>query len=79
MGYVKEGEVFVKMPVPIELRDDLKTLAHLDGITLKEKIWKLYQAEVNARADELKELKERRKKRNEVEASGAKEPESLSS
>ena len=66
MGYVKAGEVFVKMPVPIELRDDLKTLAHLDGITLKEKIWRLYQAEVNARSDELKELKERRQKRNEA-------------
>ena len=69
MGYVKAGEVFVKMPVPIKLRDDLKTLAHLDGITLKEKVWKLYQAEVNARADELKELKERRQKRNESAAS----------
>ena len=66
MGYAKAGEVFVKMPVPIELRDDLKTLAHLDGITLKEKIWRLYQAEVNARSDELKELKERRQKRNEA-------------
>ena len=66
MGYTKAGEVFVKMPVPIELRDDLKTLAHLDGITLKEKVWKLYQAEVNARSDELKELKERRQKRNEA-------------
>ena len=66
MGYVKAGEVFVKMPVPIELRDDLKILAHLDGITLKEKVWKLYQAEFNARADELKELKERRQKRNEA-------------
>jgi hypothetical protein len=64
MGYVKAGEVFVKMPVPIELRDDLKMLALLDGMTLKEKIWKLYRAEVNARADELKELKERRQKRN---------------
>ena len=66
MGYAKAGEVFVKMPVPIELRDDLKTLAHLDGITLKEKVWKLYQAEVNARSDELKELKERRQKRQEA-------------
>ena len=66
MGYVKEGEVFVKMPVPIELRDDLKELAKMDGITLKEKVWELYQAEVNARADDLKELKERRQKRNEA-------------
>jgi len=79
MGYLKEGEVFVKMPVPAKLRDNLRTLAHLDGITLKEKVWKLYQAEVNARADELKELEERRKKRNEVETSGAKKPESISS
>ena len=68
MGYVKEGEVFVKMPVPIELRDDLKELAKMDGITLKEKVWELYQAEVNARADDLKELKERRQKRNEAKA-----------
>ena len=66
MGYVKEGEVFVKMPVPIKLRDDLKELAKMDGITLKEKVWELYQAEVNARADDLKELKERRQKRNEA-------------
>ena len=66
MGYVKEGEVFVKMPVPIELRDDLKELAKMDGITLKEKVWELYQAEVNARADDLKQLKENRQKRNEA-------------
>ena len=68
MGNVKEGEVFVKMPVPIGLRDDLKELAKMDGITLKEKVWELYQAEVNARADDLKELKERRQKRNEAAA-----------
>ena len=66
MGYVKEGEVFVKMPVPIELRDDLKELARIDGITLKEKVWELYRAEVNARADDLKQLKENRQKRNEA-------------
>ena len=66
MGYTKEGEVFVKMPVPIELRDDLKELAKMDGITLKEKVWELYQAEVNARADDLKQLKEHRQKRNEA-------------
>ena len=66
MGYVKEGEVFVKMPVPIKLRDDLKELAKMDGITLKEKVWELYQAEVNARADDLKQLKENRQKRNEA-------------
>ena len=66
MGYVKAGEVFVKMPVPIELRDDLKELAKMDGITLKEKVWELYQAEVNARADDLKQLKEHRQKRNEA-------------
>ena len=66
MGYVKEGEVFVKMPVPIALRDDLKELAKMDGITLKEKVWELYQAEVNARADDLKQLKEHRQKRNEA-------------
>ena len=69
MGYVKEGEVFVKMPVPIKLRDDLKELAKMDGITLKEKVWELYQAEVNARADDLKQLKENRQKRNEAAAS----------
>ena len=68
MGHIKEGEVFVKMPVPIGLRDDLKELAKMDGITLKEKVWELYQAEVNARADDLKELKERRQKRNETKA-----------
>ncbi len=68
MGYTKAGEVFVKMPVPIGLRDDLKELAKMDGITLKEKVWELYQAEVNARADDLKELKERRQKRNEANA-----------
>lgn len=64
MSYIKEGEVFVKMPLPIKLKEDLKTLAFLDGISIKEKVTRLIAAEAIARVDELNEIAEQKKRRS---------------
>jgi hypothetical protein len=64
VSYIKEGEVFVKMPLPIKLKEDLKTLAFLDGISIKEKVTRLIAAEAIARVDELNEIAEQKKRRS---------------
>jgi len=64
MSYVKQGEVVVKVPLPEKLRNDMRTLAFLDGIPLKAKVAMLLDAEVTARAEEINEIERRRKARN---------------
>ena len=65
MGYVKAGEVIVRVPLPEQMRDDLKSIAALDGISMKAWIAMVLSNEL-ARSDELKELKARRSKRKPV-------------
>ena len=62
MGYVKAGEVVVRVPLPEQMRDDLKSIAALDGISMKAWIAMHLNIELAARSDELKELKARRSK-----------------
>lgn len=64
MSYVKEGEVVVKVPLPEKLRNDMRTLAFLDGVPLKAKVAMLLDAEVAARAEEIDEIERRRKARS---------------
>lgn len=62
MGYVKAGEVVVKVPLPKQMRDNLKLIAALDGIPMKAWIARCLNKELASRSDELKELKARRSK-----------------
>ena len=62
MGYVKAGEVVVRVPLPEKMRDDLKLIAALDGISMKAWIAICLNAKLTARSDELKELEARRSK-----------------
>lgn len=62
MGYIKAGEVIVRVPLPEQMRDDLRSIAALDGISMKAWIAMVLSNEL-ARSDELKELKARRSKR----------------
>ena len=62
MGYVKAGEVVVKVPLPKQMRDNLKLIAALDGIPMKAWIAMCLSKELASRSDELKELKARRSK-----------------
>jgi hypothetical protein len=64
MSYVKQGEVVVKVPLSEQLRNDIRTLAFLDGIPLKAKVAMLLGAEVAARSEEIDEIERRRKARN---------------
>jgi hypothetical protein len=64
MSYVKQGEVVVKVPLSEQLRNDIRTLAFLDGIPLKAKVAMLLSAEVAARSEEIDEIERRRKARN---------------
>lgn len=50
-----------KMPLPKAMRDDLKTLAFLDGITAKGKVAMLIQAEIDARRADIDGVNARRK------------------
>lgn len=56
-----------KLPLPLELRDDLKRLAFLDGVTLKGKVTMLLKTEVEGREEELKELSELNQRRKSRE------------
>ena len=60
MGYVKAGEVVVRVPLPEQMRDDLKSIAALDGISMKAWIAMCLNAKLATRSDELKELKAKR-------------------
>ena len=60
MGYIKDGEVVAKVPLPKQMRDDLKSIAALDGIPMKAWIAMCLSKELASRSDELKELKARR-------------------
>lgn len=62
MGYVKASEVVVRVPLPEQMRDDLKSIAALDGISMKAWIAMVLNAALAARFDELKELEARRSK-----------------
>lgn len=62
MGYVKKGEVVLRVPMPEQMRDDLRSIAALDGIPMKAWIARRLYLELDARSDELKELKARRSK-----------------
>lgn len=62
MGYVKEGEVVVRIPLPEQMRDDLKSIAALDGTTMKDLVAMLISTLLATRSVELKELKARRSK-----------------
>ena len=62
MGYVKDDEVVAKVPLPKQMRDDLKSIAALDGISMKAWIAMCLDKELALRSNELKELKARRSK-----------------
>ena len=62
MGYVKSGEVIVRVPLPERMRDDLRSIAALDGISMKAWVAMVLCTELTARSGELKELKARRSK-----------------
>jgi|GEM_PF-2937981 len=62
MGYVKPGEVVVRVPLPEQMRDDLRSIAALDGISMKAWIATVLNTELATRSNELKELKVRRSK-----------------
>lgn len=60
MSNLKDDQAFLKMTVPQQMRDDLKVLAFLDGITLKAKVMSLIGGELTARSGEVREMNERR-------------------
>ena len=62
MGYVKPGEVVLRVPLPERMRDDLKSIAALDGIPMKAWVAMVLSTELATRSGELKELKARRSK-----------------
>ena len=62
MGYVKPGEVIVRVPLPEKMRDDLRAIAALDGIPMKAWVAMVLYTALTARSGELKELKARRSK-----------------
>lgn len=62
MGYVKAGEVVVRIPLLKQIRDDLKSVAALDGISMKVLLAMQVSMLLAARSSELKELKARRSK-----------------
>jgi hypothetical protein len=62
MGYVKTGEVVVRVPLPELMRDDLRSIAALDGIPMKAWIAMELNTALTARSGELNELKARRSK-----------------
>ena len=62
MGYVKDGEVVVRVPLPEKMRDDLKSIAALDGVPMKGWIAMVLNTALAARSDELRELEARRSK-----------------
>ena len=59
MGYVKAGEVVVRVPLPEQMRDDIKLAANLSGISMKAWIAMCLGKELALISDELKELKAR--------------------
>ena len=62
MTHLKDDEVMAKVPLPKQMRDDLKSIAALDGISMKAWIAMCLNKELASRSDELKELKARRSK-----------------
>ena len=62
MTHLKDDEVMAKVPLPKQMRDDLKSIAALDGIPMKAWIAMCLSKELASRSDELKELKTRRSK-----------------
>ena len=64
MGTPLESEVVVRIHLLEQMRDDLRILANIDGISLKAVMAKLVKAELDARSTEIKELKAKRSKRN---------------
>jgi hypothetical protein len=60
MSRLQNDQAFLKMTIPERMRDDLKVLAFLDGITLKAKVMSLISSELAARNVEIKEINERR-------------------
>ena len=62
MTHLKDDEVMAKVPLPKQMRDDLKSIAALDGIPMKAWIAMCLSKELALRSNELKELKARRSK-----------------
>lgn len=62
MSNLRDNEAFLKMTIPEQMRDDLKVLAFLDGITLKAKVMSLIGGELTARGTEIREMNERRQR-----------------
>jgi hypothetical protein len=62
MSNLRDDETFLKMSIQKQMRDDLKTLAFLDGVTLKAKMMTLINGELAVRSEELKEMNERRQR-----------------
>ena len=62
MGYVKPGEVIMRVPILEQMRDDLKSVAALDGIPMKAWVAMVLSEKLATRSSELKELKTRRSK-----------------
>ena len=60
MSNLRDNEAFLKMTIPEQMRDDLKVLAFLDGITLKAKVMSLIGGELAARSTEIREINARR-------------------
>jgi hypothetical protein len=60
MSNLRDNEAFLKMTIPEQMRDDLKVLAFLDGITLKAKVMSLIGGELTARSTEIREINARR-------------------
>ena len=62
MSNLRDDQAFLKMSIPEQMRNDLKTLAFLDGVTLKAKVMALIDSELAIRRDELREMNERRQR-----------------
>ena len=59
MGYVKAGEVVVRVPLPEQMRNDIRSAANYSGIPMKTWIAMCLSKELSLISDELKELKAR--------------------
>ena len=62
MSNLRDDQAFLKMSIPGQMRNDIKTLAFLDGVTLKAKVMTLIDSELVVRRDELREMNERRQR-----------------
>ena len=62
MSNLRDDQAFLKMSIPEQMRNDIKTLAFLDGVTLKAKVVTLIDGELAVRRDELREMNERRQR-----------------